>query len=301
MINRVEVWVRHRFHIAKEREKDIRKKQVAGVLTWAIVFTVSLLLPAVLLYVCDHLHHNVYMIVSIWMSYQMLAACSLRRESMKVCKALEADDIEAARTAVSMIVGRDTESLTEDGIAKAAVETVAENTSDGVIAPLFYLFLFGPVGAVAYKAVNTMDSMLGYKNDRYRYFGTCAAKMDDIVNLIPSRLSAWLMILAAGIFNLDMAGAVRIYLRDRKNHASPNSAQTESVCAGALGLQLAGNAYYFGTLCEKPTIGDAKRDICPRDIRLANRLMYGTAFLMVIFGVSILMLISFYEGELWHA
>ena len=178
--------------------------------------------------------------------------------------------------------------LTEEGIAKAAVETVAENTSDGVIAPLFYMFLFGPVGAWVYKAINTMDSMLGYKNDKYRYFGTCAARVDDVVNFIPARLSAWLMVGAAGILGMDMAGAARIHLRDRRNHASPNSAQTESACAGALGLQLAGNAYYFGKLYEKPTIGDVKRQIEPKDIRRANRLMYGTAVLMVIVGVGVL-------------
>ena len=253
-----------------------------------IVITVSLLVAAGILYGCNRIHHTLYLVVAIWMSYQMLAACSLRRESMKVCKALEAGDVEQARTAVSMIVGRDTASLTEEGIAKAAVETVAENTSDGVIAPLFYMFLFGPVGAWVYKAINTMDSMLGYKNDKYRYFGTCAARVDDVVNFIPARLSAWLMVGAAGILGMDMAGAARIHLRDRRNHASPNSAQTESACAGALGLQLAGNAYYFGKLYEKPTIGDAKRQIEPKDIRRANRLMYGTAVLMVIVGVGVL-------------
>ena len=163
-----------------------------------------------------------------------------------------------------------------------------DRNGDGVIAPLFYMFLFGPVGAWVYKAINTMDSMLGYKNDKYRYFGTCAARVDDVVNFIPARLSAWLMVGAAGILGMDIAGAARIHLRDRRNHASPNSAQTESACAGALGLQLAGNAYYFGKLYEKPTIGDAKRQIEPKDIRRANRLMYGTAVLMVIVGVGVL-------------
>ncbi|MCI6240822.1 MAG: adenosylcobinamide-phosphate synthase CbiB [Clostridium sp.] len=288
LIDHVETWMRKRFRIREDRDADIRKKQVAGTFTVVIVITVSLLVAAGILYGCNRIHHTLYLVVAIWMSYQMLAACSLRRESMKVCKALEAGDVEQARTAVSMIVGRDTASLTEEGIAKAAVETVAENTSDGVIAPLFYMFLFGPVGAWVYKAINTMDSMLGYKNDKYRYFGTCAARVDDVVNFIPARLSAWLMVGAAGILGMDMAGAERIHLRDRRNHASPNSAQTESACAGALGLQLAGNAYYFGKLYEKPTIGDAKRQIEPKDIRRANRLMYGTAVLMVIVGVGVL-------------
>ena len=266
LIDHVEAWMRKRFRIREDRDADIRKKQVTGTFTVVIVITVSLLVAAGILYGCNRIHHTLYLVVAIWMSYQMLAACSLRRESMKVCKALEAGDVEQARTAVSMIVGRDTASLTEEGIAKAAVETVAENTSDGVIAPLFYMFLFGPVGAWVYKAINTMDSMLGYKNDKYRYFGTCAARVDDVVNFIPAR----------------------IHLRDRRNHASPNSAQTESACAGALGLQLAGNAYYFGKLYEKPTIGDVKRQIEPKDIRRANRLMYGTAVLMVIVGVGVL-------------
>ena len=200
LIDHVEAWMRKRFRIREDRDADIRKKQVAGTFTVVIVITVSLLVAAGILYGCNRIHHTLYLVVAIWMSYQMLAACSLRRESMKVCKALEAGDVEQARTAVSMIVGRDTASLTEEGIAKAAVETVAENTSDGVIAPLFYMFLFGPVGAWVYKAINTMDSMLGYKNDKYRYFGTCAARVDDVVNFIPARLSAWLMVGAAGIW-----------------------------------------------------------------------------------------------------
>lgn len=169
LIDHVEAWMRKRFRIREDRDADIRKKQVTGTFTVVIVITVSLLVAAGILYGCNRIHHTLYLVVAIWMSYQMLAACSLRRESMKVCKALEAGDVEQARTAVSMIVGRDTASLTEEGIAKAAVETVAENTSDGVIAPLFYMFLFGPVGAWVYKAINTMDSMLGYKNDQYRY------------------------------------------------------------------------------------------------------------------------------------
>ena len=184
-----------------------------------------------------------------------------------------------------MIVGRDTERLSEEGIAKAAVETVAENASDGVLAPLFYMALGGPVLGFFYKAVNTMDSMVGYKNERYLYFGRAAARFDDICNFIPARLSAGLMILAGTLLGLDGKDALRIYRRDRKNHASPNSAQTESVCAGALGVELAGDAWYFGVLNKKKTIGDAKRPVVPVDIRLANRLMYGTAVLgLILFG-----------------
>ena len=222
------------------------------------------------------------------MTWQILATKCLRVESMRVYDALRTDGVDAGRRAVSMIVGRDTSVLDAAGVTRAAVETIAENTSDGVIAPMLYTAIGGPVLGFVYKAVNTMDSMLGYKNDQYRYFGTCAARVDDVVNFIPARLSAWLMVGAAGILGMDMAGAARIHLRDRRNHASPNSAQTESACAGALGLQLAGNAYYFGKLYEKPTIGDAKRSIEPKDIRRANRLMYGTAVLMVIVGVGVL-------------
>ena len=272
----------------EEKHTTPEQEQRRGMLLVLAVLSSTVFVTAVLLLGAYRLHPYLGAVIESIMTYQILATKCLKVESMKVYQELKKGDIAASRKAVSMIVGRDTASLTEEGIAKAAVETVAENTSDGVIAPLFYMFLFGPVGAWVYKAINTMDSMLGYKNDKYRYFGTCAARVDDVVNFIPARLSAWLMVGAAGILGMDMAGAARIHLRDRRNHASPNSAQTESACAGALGLQLAGNAYYFGKLYEKPTIGDVKRQIEPKDIRRANRLMYGTAVLMVIVGVGVL-------------
>lgn len=211
--------------------------------------------------------------------YYALAARSLSRESMKVYSALAAGDTEGARKSVSMIVGRDTAALTETGIIKAAVETVAENTSDGVTAPLIYLALGGPVLGWIYKAVNTMDSMVGYKNETYRNFGRAAAKLDDLLNLIPSRLSAVLMIISARFLGMDGKNAAFIYKRDRKNHKSPNSAQTEAVCAGALRIQLAGDAVYFGRVVKKPTIGDPLREAEYQDIKRANRLMYLTAVL----------------------
>ena len=217
---------------------------------------------------------------------------------MKVKQALDTGTIEDGRKAVSMIVGRDTKSLTEEGVVKAAVETVAENTSDGIIAPLFYMMIGGAGLGFFYKAVNTMDSMVGYKNDRYLDFGRTAAKMDDLFNLIPARLSALLMIGAAGILGLfdsrhySMANAWKIYRRDRHNHKSPNAAQTESVCAGALSVRLAGNAWYFGKLYEKPYIGDDIRPIEREDIRRANRLLYGTAVLgLLVFGLARLIVI----------
>ena len=225
------------------------------------------------------------------LTYQILAAKCLCVESMKVYKALKTGTIQDARKAVSMIVGRDTAKLDEEGVAKAAVETVAENTSDGVIAPMLYLAIGGPILGMAYKAINTMDSMIGYKNDRYLDFGRAAAKLDDVVNFVPSRISAWLMILACHVLGGQFIAseAKRIYLRDRRKHSSPNSAQTESACAGALGIQLAGDASYFGKVVHKPTIGDARRKVTPEDIPLSNHLMYGTTILCLLICLAILL------------
>lgn len=209
----------------------------------------------------------------IW-CWQALAAKGLAVESKNVYKELQKGDLPAARKAVSRIVGRDTAALTAEGVTRAAVETVAENSSDGVIAPLFYMLLGGAPLALAYKAINTMDSMVGYKNKKYLYFGRAAAKLDDAANFIPSRLAALLWVAAAFFTGNSTRGAWRIWRRDRRKHASPNSAQTESACAGALGVQLAGPAYYFGEYYEKPYIGDALRPIEPQDILRANRMMY---------------------------
>ncbi len=234
---------------------------------------------------------------------QMMAWRSLGEESMKVYQAFLSGDVEGARTAVSMIVGRDTKDLSEQGITKAAVETVAENTSDGIIAPLLYMTLFGGVGVFLYKAVNTMDSMVGYKNERYLWFGRAAARLDDACNFIPARLSAVLMI-GAGYVCQFLYGNRRkgnpysgrnglmVFKRDRFNHKSPNSAQTEAVCAGALQIQLAGSAYYFGKLYEKPTIGDPVRPVEYRDIPRANRLMTIT-YVLGLIPVFLLFVISF--------
>ncbi len=209
----------------------------------------------------------------------LLAARSLKTESMLVYDRLKNGTLNEAREAVSRIVGRDTKVLDEDGITRAAVETVAENTSDGVLAPMFYMAVGGAPFLFLYKAINTMDSMLGYKNEKYLYFGKAAARLDDVVNFIPSRISGILMILAAFVLGGDYDGrnAFRIFLRDRKKHASPNSAQTESAMAGAMKIRLAGDAYYFGELYKKPTIGDPIREISPEDIPRANRLMYVTS------------------------
>ena len=239
--------------------------------------------PFLLLYLAYHIHTILGIALETFMCYQMLAVKSLKAESMRVYEALKKPDLPGARTAVSMIVGRDTQSLSAAGVTKAAVETIAENTSDGIIAPLFYMAIGGPALMFLYKGINTMDSMVGYKNEKYLHFGRYAAKLDDIANYIPARISAWLMILASFFAGFDWKNAKKIFLRDRYNHASPNSAQTEAVMAGALDIQLAGNAFYFGKLYEKPTIGDAVREVETEDIKRANRLLYASAALGTLF------------------
>ena len=220
--------------------------------------------------------------------YFTITPRALCRDGMEIYHLLKAGDIVAARNRLSWIVGRDTERLSEAGVTKAAVETVAENTSDGVIAPLFYLALGGPVLGWVYKAVNTMDSMVGYKNEAYLYFGRAAAKLDDLANFLPARLSAGLMVLAAAVLGMDWWEGMRIFFRDRFNHASPNSAQTEAVCAGVLHVQLAGDAWYFGTIYKKKTIGDDKRPVEAEDIPRACRLMYGAAWAAALAAVLVL-------------
>ena len=246
-----------------------------------VIAGLSFLFPLGALFLAYRIHPGLGFVLEAFWCFQILAARSLCRESGKVYDRLQENDLPGARRAVSMIVGRDTESLTEEGVTKAAVETVAENTSDGVTAPLIYLMIGGAPLGFLYKAVNTMDSMLGYKNDRYLYFGRVPAGMDDIFNYIPARLTALLMIAAAYLTGLDGKNAWKIYRRDRKKHASPNAAQTESVCAGALRVQLAGDAVYFGKLYKKEFIGDSLRPIEPQDIRRTQRLMYVTALLVL--------------------
>ena len=233
------------------------------------------------------LHPLLGLAVQMFWCAQALAARGLVQESTNVYKELIKPDLPAARRAVSRIVGRDTAALTAEGVTKAAVETVAENASDGVIAPLFYMLLGGAPLALTYKAINTMDSMLGYKNERYLYFGRVPAKLDDAANYLPSRLAALLWVAAAAFTHNDAKGAWKIWRRDRRRHASPNSAQTESACAGALGVQLAGPAYYFGQYYPKLTIGDALRPIEPEDILRANRMMYAESLLALALGLAI--------------
>ena len=277
---------------SSENEANLTKYK-RGVLLAFTVIIATFIVSAMILVAAYSINLYAGVIVEAVMTWQILATRCLCVESMRVYDALSTDGVDAGRRAVSMIVGRDTSVLDEAGVTRAAVETIAENTSDGVIAPMLYTAIGGPVLGFVYKAVNTMDSMLGYKNDKYMYFGRFAARLDDVVNFIPARISAYLMIIAAfiGGRQFDGRNAYRIFKRDRFNHASPNSAQTESVCAGALRVQLAGDAVYFGRLVKKKYIGDGLREIEYEDIKRANRLMYITAFLCELLSVAVMSLV----------
>ena len=270
---------------AGDQEGNEKKLLIAGGILWILVILASAAVPMGILYLAEKLSPCAAFVLECFWCYQLLAARSLGKESKKVYKKLIQDDLSGARLAVSMIVGRDTENLTVEGVTKAAVETVAENTNDGVIAPLIYMLIGGPILGFVYKAVNTMDSMLGYENEKYLYFGRVAAKMDDVAGFIPARISALLMILASCLLGMDGKNALWIWKRDRRKHASPNAAQTEAVCAGALQVQLAGDAWYFGKKHEKDTIGDPIRNIEPKDILRSEKLMIGTEVLtFLLFG-----------------
>ena len=262
--------------------KTERGELTAGVFFCIFVVGLSTAVPFILLHLARKIHFWLYFALLTFWSFQILATKSLKNESMKVHGALKKGDLKEARHAVSMIVGRDTEGLSFEGVAKAAVETVAENFSDGVIAPLLFLAIGGPTLGFFYKSVNTLDSMVGYKNEKYLFFGRFSAKLDDVLNYIPSRLSGLLLVLASPLTGLDGKNAWRIWCRDRRNHASPNSAQTEAAAAGALRVQLAGDAYYFGKLYKKPTIGDPLRPVEYEDIRRMNRLMYTGVVLALV-------------------
>ena len=287
LISKLEKFIRRRF----------RNLHAGGVFLALTVIFISAVVPFFILYFYYRLNIIFGILIEGIFCYYLIAPKCLRNESMKVYSAIKIKDTEKARKAVSMIVGRDTQCLDESGIIKAAVETVAENTSDGVTAPIMYMSLGGAVFGFIYKAVNTMDSMIGYKNDKYINLGRFAAKLDDAFNFIPSRLTAAVMILSAYILGMNGENAFRIWKRDRRKHASPNSAQTEAVCAGALEIRLAGDAYYFGKLHKKEYIGDDIRPIENEDIRRANKLMYCTSIIVLIVSVSIRGII--FGGVLW--
>lgn len=276
--------------------KTDRGAFAAGLLTAILVPLLSAGVSFGVLFGLYKLSPWAYFAVSSIMCWQCFAARCLQKEANKVVKALETDGLEAGRKQIAMLVGRDTERLSEEQVLKAAVETVAENASDGVIAPMLFMVLFGAVGGFFYKAINTMDSMIGYKNERYLYFGRAAAKLDDVVNYIPARLSALAMIAVAPILKLDGKNAARVWKRDRRKHASPNSAQTESVAAGALHIELAGPASYFGKRVEKPTIGDPDRPIERADVKRTAGLMYGASVLLLVLFEAILLPLAYFGG-----
>ena len=273
--------------------KTIKGENFAGCILWLVVVAVSTAVPALLLWLCYGIRIWLGLAIESIMCWQILATKSLKDESMKVYAALKTGNIEKSRYAVSMIVGRDTANLNDKAVARAAVETVAENTSDGIVAPLLFLAIGGAPLGFFYKAVNTMDSMLGYVEMPYKNIGLVPAKMDDVMNFIPARFSAFLMLIGGWILRLDVKNGWKVFNRDRFNHASPNSAQTESVCAGLLGLRLAGDAWYHGQLHKKKFIGDALREIEYEDIPRACRLLYATAILslMICGGVKTLILL----------
>ena len=278
-ITGLEKFLRARFPATPEGER------AAGRVLAVVLPVGTLLLTAAVCVVANRLHPLLGLAVQTIWCWQALAVKGLAVESRRVYGCLAAEDLPGARKAVARIVGRDTQNLTEEGVTKAAIETVAENFSDGVIAPLVYMLIGGAPLALCYKAINTMDSMVGYKNQRYLHFGRAAARLDDAANFLPSRLAALFWILAAALTGQDGKNAWRIWRRDRRNHASPNSAQTESACAGALDVQLAGPAYYFGEYYDKPTIGDARRAVEPQDILRANRMLFAGAFAALLVGL----------------
>lgn len=271
--------------------KTPRGENAAGAVLWLFAAAVSTAVPTGILWLAYRVNRFLGIGLESLMCWQILATKSLRDESMKVYRALLEGDPAKYRYAVSMIVGRDTAQLSDRAVARAAVETVAENTSDGIIAPMLFLAIGGAPLGFFYKAVNTMDSMLGYVEMPYKNIGLVPAKLDDVFNYIPARLSALLMLAAGALEGLDVRNGYRIWRRDRRNHASPNSAQTESVCAGLLGLQLAGDASYHGVLHKKPYIGDPIREIEYADIPRACRLLYGTAILALVLFAGIRLLI----------
>lgn len=275
-ISRMEKFLR--LHFPKTPKGEL----AAGILLAICIPLASFLTSLGVLLLAYRISFWLWFVLHTFWAYQIPASRCLATESRKVYRKLAASDLSGARTQLSWLVGRDTQSLSEEEVTKACVETVAENTSDGVTAPLFYLLIGGVPLGFLYKAVNTLDSMVGYRNETYRYFGTASAKLDDALNWLPSRICAVLMICAAWLLRLDARNAWRIFRRDRSKHLSPNSAQTESVAAGALGIRLGGTHLYFGKPVEKPTIGDARRPARPEDILTANRLMIGTSILSAL-------------------
>ena len=289
-------------YIAFLERKMVKKTFGSGLLLAVTVMLTSVTVTGTMMFVSYKVHPVVGITMEMILSCYFLAAKNLYDESMKVYKSLKDYNLVEARKNLSMIVGRDTENLSEEKVAKAAVETVAENTSDGVIAPLIFMIAGGPILGALYKSINTMDSMLGYHNEKYEYFGKAAARIDDVANFIPSRMSAFFMMAASGILQLftksySIKQAFRIWKRDRLAHKSPNSAQTESVSAGALGLALGGSSTYGGKVVEKPVIGDEIKKTDAEDIRKVNLLMFATEDVAVCLFYIFSMIIIFVTGD----
>lgn len=267
---------------------------LSGLLLWLSLVFLTGILTWFFLWVAGLVHPILYWIIWIYLAYSSLATSSLAFEAKKVYQRLTLGTLEEARYQVGMIVGRETSQLTEEEIVKATIETVAENTSDGVIGPLICLFIGGPVLAMIYKSVNTLDSMVGYKTERYRQIGFVSAKMDDLFNLIPARLTGLFLILSARILHFDAKKALKIGWRDRYQHASPNSAFSEAVVAGALGIQLGGSHIYHGEVIEKPTIGDNRSPVVAEHILSSvDMLFLSTSVALIIFSVIYIVIFMF--------
>ncbi len=280
-------------NLLRKHCKTPADERKAGFVLWFIIVFSSFLIPYIILFLTAKISINFEIIIESVMCYYILATKSLKDESMKVYYKLKDNDLVGARKFLSYIVGRDTQNLDDKSIIKATIETVAENTSDGVIAPLIFILIGGAPLGFMYKAINTLDSMVGYKNEKYINMGRFSAKADDYVNYIPARISAYIMILSSMILKLDFKNAYKIYKRDRYNHLSPNSAQTESVCAGAICVKLAGGSFYKGVYVDKPTIGDEIREVYIEDIKTANKLMYTTSILCFLTGIILKLVIIY--------
>lgn len=272
-----------------------------GIALWVLTAPVAFVLSALLLLGAAHIHPVLAFVLHTFWCFQLLAGHSLKKESRKVYGRLEAGDLAGARWQVGMLVGRDTTRMDEEQVIRATVETVAENTSDGITAPMLFMFILGAPGGFLYKAVNTLDSMVGYKNERYANFGRCSAKLDDLFNFVPSRLTGLCMVAAAYVSGFDGGGAWRIFCRDRRCHTSPNSAQTESACAGALGLRLGGPSVYFGRRFDKPYIGDEIRRLEAADIWRAGRLMDATWLVLAAVMAAVMALVFLVNGHVLSA
>ena len=252
-----------------------------GALVVLICITVVFFLTFIILQIAKAINPWVYIIVNVLLMYFAIAAKCLKNEGARIRKYLINGDMENARKYLGFIVGRDVDKLEMPEIVRGTVETIAENTSDGVIAPLFYMIIGGAPLAMAYKAINTMDSMIGYKNEKYLYFGKAAAILDDIVNFVPARITGYLMVVGAVALRLDWKSSFKILKRDNKKHSSPNSGYPEAAAAGALGVRLGGSNSYFGVQSQKPFIGERTREFEVEDISRVSRLMYATTILFL--------------------